>query len=144
MDWTLFFHVFVFPVALAIIGYVLILTKRWVDLHVKNQLLRQWADGALSAAGKAYIIFVALRQANPNETFEALTHKAADITANDFFNSYKGVIAKLAVAGVEATPKDAKSRVLGDLGPMLASDPTVSASPITATIYQGPYVGKPT
>lgn len=119
MNWT----VIAFAILSACAPVALILARQWVASHVKSQRLRQWADGALSAAGRAYVLLVQLRQANPGAPLDQLVQQAVGRTAQDLMTDYRET-----AAAIGADTADAASRVKGNLGALLAADPTVSVA----------------
>lgn len=121
MNWT----AIAFVILSACAPVALILARQWVNSHVKSQRLRQWADGALSAAGRAYVLLVQLRQANPGAPLDQLVQQAVNRTTQDLMSDYQQT-----ATAIGATTADAASRVKGGLGTLLAADPTVSVAPV--------------
>ncbi len=128
-------------VVLGIVGiavpYGLVLGQQAVNAHVHDARLRQWATGALSAAGKAYVTVLAMRQADPTAPIGDLVQKAVHQEAEMFMINH----AENAKA-IDATPVDGHSAVKGQLGVLLAADPTVSvaAAPVVMVEVSPPPV----
>ncbi len=118
-----------------VLPYAGYLAQRWVESHVKDQVLKQWATGAFSAAGKAYVMLADLRQKNPTAPFDQLIQHVVTKTAADLMTSYSQTATKIG-----ATEADAQSRITGDLGGLLAADPRFPL--LTSTFPTSP-VAKP-
>lgn len=127
--WTTIVTTIAIPLAFGATGWGLVLAQKYVDANVKDKRLKQWADGALSAAGKAYIILTDLRRANPTTPLPQLVQRAVAQTAGKFYEGYQPAVG----SKIGASQDDAESRVKGELGVLLAADPTVSLEP-SATV----------
>lgn len=108
-------------VVFVVIPYVLILIQRWVNLHIKNANELRWANGAISFAGQAYTALLTARQADPTVPLPTLIDRVVSTYSIRFQVAYAQTGEAL-----DATTRDSESRVAGALGPMLASDPTIS------------------
>jgi hypothetical protein len=114
---------------LPLAGWGLRIAQIWVDAHIQNAAAQRWASGALSAAGRAYTELVRLRQQQPTAKLEDLVPLVVTDFGTQFFKGYADTADLLG-----GTVNDARQRVAGALGEMLAKDPSVSiAQPAVGT-----------
>ncbi len=121
------------------VPYGLLLGQQAVNAHIRDARLRQWATGALSAAGKAYATILTMREAQPNAAIGDLIHAAVKREADMLMINYSAT-----AKAVGATPIDANSAVKGQLGGMLANDPTVSVAAAPLSQAQAQQVAQET
>ncbi|MEJ0017557.1 MAG: hypothetical protein WDN25_13520 [Acetobacteraceae bacterium] len=100
---------------------LIVLARQWIAAHVKNEQIKQWMDGAAVAGGRGYIALMEAKRRNPTVPLSSLARQVAEAEGQTFFAAYREKS-----AAIGATPVDAETRVLGELGAKLAADPSVS------------------
>lgn len=120
------------PIIIACIGYALSLAQTWVNTHVKSEAGLRWTNGALSFAGQAYLALMSAQRASPTTPLPILINKVVDEYSDKFRLAYQptGVI-------LNASPIDARTRVSGALGELLAADPSISVGPPIVPVATG-------
>lgn len=118
MTW---FDVILSIVSTIAVPYVLVLAQKWANANAQDRALARWTAGAASFAAQAYIDLARARDANPSAPLQTLVHGVAKTAAAQLMLSYRETADK-----VGATTADGVSKVKGEIGKLLAVDPTVA------------------
>lgn len=118
MTWS---DVILSIVSTVVVPYVIVLAQKWANANAQDRALARWTAGAASLAAQAYIDLGRARAANPSAPLQTLVHSVAETAAARLMQSYRETADQ-----VGATPADGLSKVKGEIGKLLAVDPTVT------------------
>lgn len=121
MDWSTLFAGFGGLLATVAVPYGLALAQQAITTQIRDQRLAQWATGAVSFAGQAYADLVRLRASGSSASLSGMIEQVVRENAAKLLASY----ATTAMA-IGAGTADAQTRLRGELGKLLAADPTVT------------------
>lgn len=99
--------------------------RAYAATHIKDQSLARMADATLLAAGRVITAVVSARQAGQTAQISELVK----IEVDGVVKRYKETLDGLAETGVPIDNKDIQAGIQGNLGKLMAVDPTIQTMP---------------